>query len=279
MSVRQLKTPGKIAWIILLLLFLRLEFKAISTDRAENEKKQKEFFDSQREGFEKVTQQARKNFDQTAQGLQISIAELGKIMETTQRVSVDARRAMLDVTGGDSYAFVYPSFIFDVSPCAIPPCHKRMDRRFLLKIHNAGQQLLTDVRVNFYLSEGPEGSLGDIKPLNRFPIGSLAKGSGRNISDEPLYPTANRFGRFSYYVLIMAQNGGVNESIDFRPSKSGQGMAFRYVVRRGKGKPDPKNIATEKTDFETLIDSGWCEPEEGGMRANSVPSTHSNDRH
>jgi len=85
MSVREVKILGKIVWVVLLVLMLMIEFRAISKDRADNDEKQRQFFDAQKKGFEEISTQAGKNFDKTAQGLQKAIDGLNATLSVSSQ--------------------------------------------------------------------------------------------------------------------------------------------------------------------------------------------------
>jgi hypothetical protein len=76
MSVREMKILGKVSWVILLICLLITEFRAIDKDHADNEEKQKQFFDAQKAGFSAVTSQAQNDFSTTAAGLETAIQGL-----------------------------------------------------------------------------------------------------------------------------------------------------------------------------------------------------------
>ncbi len=52
MSVREMKVLAKISWVFLLIFMLITEFRAIDRDHAENEQKQREFFEAQKKWFD-----------------------------------------------------------------------------------------------------------------------------------------------------------------------------------------------------------------------------------
>ena len=75
MSVREIRTLGKICWVLLLILLLNVEFKAIDKDRAQNHEQQIKFFDAQKEGFSNI-----------AGGLQETIRDLKQtLLQTSPR--------------------------------------------------------------------------------------------------------------------------------------------------------------------------------------------------
>jgi hypothetical protein len=94
MSVRDIKTIGKIWWVILLICLLITEFRAIGKDRAENQQQQREFFDAQKKGFSDIADQARQNFDVTADGLHTAIEGLNQTLVQTAPRALFGRPAV-----------------------------------------------------------------------------------------------------------------------------------------------------------------------------------------
>ena len=86
MSVREMKTLAKISWVFLLVCLLIMEFRAIDKDRADNDQKQKEFFEAQKQGFQGIATQSDANFRETAKGLDLSIQGLKEVLGTTQTI-------------------------------------------------------------------------------------------------------------------------------------------------------------------------------------------------
>ena len=85
MSVRDIKVLGKMLWVVLLICMVNTEFRAIDDDRAESAEKQKAFFESQKSGFQSVTDQAKNNFDVTARSLQQAINGLNTSLDVATR--------------------------------------------------------------------------------------------------------------------------------------------------------------------------------------------------
>src|ERR1700733_4519024 len=135
MSVRNMKVLGKISWVILLICMLITEFRAIDKDRSDNDEKQKTFFDAQKLGFQGIADQAKANFSDTTEGLTAAIDGLKAVLVTTQEVANVANKNLENVTGGDSFAYVYPS-----GPT-------EGESSVTLNVHNDGDQVLSGVNV------------------------------------------------------------------------------------------------------------------------------------
>jgi hypothetical protein len=100
MSVRDVKIPGKIIWVFLLVCLLITEFRAIDKDRAENQKVQKEFYETQKNGFGKIVNQATDNFNETAKSLSTTINGLKTTMKiSTQTLKQTYPHALLSFIG------------------------------------------------------------------------------------------------------------------------------------------------------------------------------------
>ena len=83
MSVREMKTLGKVTWVVLLICLLMTEFRAINADRVENQRQQKEFFESQKTGFSGIAGQEKQDFDATAASLKLAIDGLNQTLKQT----------------------------------------------------------------------------------------------------------------------------------------------------------------------------------------------------
>jgi hypothetical protein len=259
MSVRDIKVLGKISWVALLVLMLVTEFRAIDKDRSENETKQKEFFDAQRHGFQAIAQQADADFKTTKEGLDHSIAGVTNLLGTTQK-------AVENITGGTSFAYVYPDFGGGDATEAI------------LKIHNAGHQILTGVTINVNRVTQGNWELGvesltsltdDRNPAPTQPI-TLAPDSGEFIRNYRLHPKLNADGTAAYHIFIYSQNGGSGEDLYFRPSKDGRSLAYKFRVSgraSGKRKKNDVTVDDGKNWYRYVCTVDWTEPKP----ANWVP--------
>jgi hypothetical protein len=215
MSVREMKVSGRILWVLLLIAFLDIEFHAIDKDREENDAKQRAFFEAQKTGFETIASQAKADFKQTTQGLDASIRSLSQLLGTTQRV-------VENVTGGDSFAFIYPS---GQNPLA-------------LNIHNDGKQILTGVTVKIWpviggdCGPGKPDCIADIRQsFHPIEVGTLSPEWGEILPNGILQPVLNSAGTATYKLLIHAQNGGTTELLYLRrSSKDSRGFAYRMTV-------------------------------------------------
>jgi hypothetical protein len=171
MSVREMKVLGKMFWVFLLLCLLFSEFRAINTDHAESERKQKEFFEKQQEDFGNVTHQAASNFAGTTAGLTTAIGRLQELLSSTKDVEIAVNKNPENVTGGKAFAFVLPD-------TAIPPDYfKPSLPTFSMTVCNGGHAILSGLGVAIAHVEregSPTESIMTDAGLNRIiPAGSL----------------------------------------------------------------------------------------------------------
>lgn len=87
MSVRDIKSLGRIVWVVLLVCLLITEFRAIGKDRANSEEEQKKFFETQKTGFQGIATQSDKNFKETAKGLEAAVTTSQQEFDATMRRS------------------------------------------------------------------------------------------------------------------------------------------------------------------------------------------------
>jgi hypothetical protein len=110
MSVREIKILGKFSWVVLLVCLLITEFRAIDKDRADNEQKQKEFFEAQKTGFQGIATQADTNFKETAKGLEAAIIasqiQFNATMKRSDKVLDDLQENLGTLTGSESFAYL-----------------------------------------------------------------------------------------------------------------------------------------------------------------------------
>jgi hypothetical protein len=97
-----------------LFVFVFIEIKAIDKDRADNEAKQRDFFQAQKKSFSGITLQASNNFTATTSGLMTAIngldSVIGQNQEHFQQTMTKVEDAINTETGGD--AFCYIDFTF-----------------------------------------------------------------------------------------------------------------------------------------------------------------------
>jgi hypothetical protein len=81
MSVRDIEVIGKISWVVLLICMLVTEFRAIDKDGELRDRKQAEFFDSQKQGFDKTGE----GLQTAINGLKTAISGIDKTLKTADK--------------------------------------------------------------------------------------------------------------------------------------------------------------------------------------------------
>lgn len=112
MSVREINVMGKITWVAILVCLLITEFRAIDKDRADNEQKQKEFFEEQKTGFNKIAAglegvitKSQKQFDAT---MKRSDQAIGAIDTNIEAVTGSKSFPVYSVTNRPNATGAYP---------------------------------------------------------------------------------------------------------------------------------------------------------------------------
>ncbi len=261
MSVRILAAPEKILWVALLFFIADVEFRAINKDRNDAAIAQKEALEEQRARLNTLLQQTSSNFVAIKGDITNLIKDSRSLLGTTKDISALSRSNLINITGGDSFAYVYPDRVLsnDAYSAADPFLH------YLLKIHNRGRQALQSVVVTGYGVVGGRlgfDSLNTLITEDRFkvPVGVLAPDEGRTLMRDLLdLPNGTAV---AYQIFINSQTPGVQEILNFRKSKSGNGMAYKIVVFRVvKGNQRKTDVKVNGTWLRCLVNTGWLEPE------------------
>jgi hypothetical protein len=227
MSVRDIKVLGKILWVFLLVCFLITEFRAIDKDRADNQEAQKKFFESQKEGFAGISQQAAQQFSATTQGLTAAVNGLNGVLQTTQGVADLARKNLENVTGGTSFAYVVPNT--EIVPAA-PDLWKH---GFSMTVINEGRDtLILNIVVAHVLEQTNGHVVTDLGPMTPTGPITLAAHTAQQVPERFIQVNADSTHVDHFLILINAQNGSEQEDMWFRPAKSGIGWACKFVVQK-----------------------------------------------
>ena len=179
----------------------------------------------------------------TTGGLKEAIKGLNRVLLDTQRIAKVSNENLLNVSGGNSFAYVYPSSPYEG------------ETSLTLNIHNGGHYPLTGVNVTIRRVVS-----GSVDPMDEhaserqvvadgspaIPVDSLAPNEGRTIPGKiGFVPIPNQNGIATYLIFVNAQNPGTEEVLLFRKSKSGLGWAYKF---------DAWKIVTGK------IKRGMCTP-------------------
>jgi cell division protein FtsB len=249
MSVREMKVLGRILWVALLVFLLIAEFHAIDKDRTENQESQKKFFEAQQQGFDHTAQQAAHNFAATTQTLATSISDLDALLTTTQQVANLAQTNLLNLTGGNSFAYVIPGTA--LIPGVVPA------NAFSVTLVNQGKYPLTglSVAIAHVLDESFNGSSlrrTDLGLSTPYDAGSL-QGKGQKLLPYHMEPLRDDpRGNPHYAIEINAQNGEVREDLWLKPGVNGVGWAYKFVV---------KKLSTNPSEMpKPLLERDWVQP-------------------
>lgn len=227
----------KAIWMILIGSLLVIELRAINKDRKDLQTQAQTDRALQEKAFKNVRDQQNADFNATAQGLtqaytqsQLQFAAtmkrsgviLGKTSETVSNTS----KAVLNITGGDSFAFVYP-----LMSSGDPVAH--------LSIHNGGKYSLSGVTVTIYgvaqeASSSHPCSLKFSSVTSRISMGSIAPNEGKSIlPPEGVFIPFLRTDRVAHFrIWINAQNPTTTEDLYFRRAKDH--VSFDYKLEAFK---------------------------------------------
>jgi hypothetical protein len=193
----------KFAWVIVLATFTYQEVKAIKQNDLNNQA----IRTSQNAAFGVIVDDLKTSIKNSKDQYKQTIDRVNRVSDhvdgaakKTQQVAEIARTNLLTITGGDSYAFVYPDAIAG------------SDQQ-LLKIHNPGDQPLTDVRVTvgeIVVERAADDCDDGLQGHDVIQIGTLAPHEGRIIQGAVFVPHLRPDGTARYQLWITAQNGGVS---------------------------------------------------------------------
>ena len=162
---------------------------------------------------------------------------------------------LLDITGGDAYAYLVPQ--------NLPG-----SRVLALKIRNGGDRMLTGLIVSFALvldecayrdARGDCQTHTDDGFLRFHNVGTIMGGGGRE-AQFAIDAAPNNAIQSHYTVFLSAQNGTATENIWFRPAIQGTGYAYKYDVRAGVTKTGEDKTAPKDKDYLIVKEVDWQEP-------------------
>jgi hypothetical protein len=232
MSLRpKMHVIEKALWIGVLITFTYQEIQTINRNDAANQsnadRQNKEF--DRIVGDLKVSMKSSKDqYDDTIKHVNEAVDTTRGVAKTTQKVATStkevadlARKNLSNVTGGDSYAFIFPT---DMNGQGLQ----------YLNIENAGPDILTDINIEIGVANADfeeekcnltySGSTFFIAP-------TLSPNITRRIAPEhSLTPVLNAEGKATYFIGINPQNVGVSEILEFRKAPSGSGLDYRLTV-------------------------------------------------
>jgi hypothetical protein len=215
----------KVAWVILMVTFTYQEVKAIKQNDLNNEA----IRDSQNAAFGAIVddlkisiKNSKEQYTRTLDHVDRASDHLDGVATTTQKIADLARINLEDVTGGDSFAYVYPTEMLG------------SNQMQLLKIHNAGNQPLnvTLTMTQVVQDVGGEGCNEEMANRSVVQVGTIAPHDGRTLPNGAFNPSLNVAGMALYQIYINAQNSGASERLQFRRPSNGGDLEFKMDVLR-----------------------------------------------
>ena len=218
----------KALWTVVMVALVALELRSITLDGHQHEREESRARCQQLQSFDDIATKLAIAITSGEVQFRATMAGVSTVLNETKQAASAAKLAATQVTGGDSYAYVHPSVIYEGQ------------NTIVLNVHNYGNEVLTGVSVsiNHVIRGAAEPALDNgeiemesIRPIN---MGSIAPREGRTI-DPPgefitLIPKPD--GTDQYHFWVNAQNAGVSETIDFRHSLNGRGWAYKIDAWR-----------------------------------------------
>ncbi len=194
----------KVIWICIATALVYGEARIVYSDRVQG--------DVQRALQEEEQQQ---RFEATVASLQTTVNDSEQLLRTTRGIGSLAEENLEQVTGGNSYAYVTPQGLGAVIP---------------LFLHNYGGQILSGVTVTIRDLQDTNWFAEAYDPIQ---IGTVPA-YGFAAVPQALVPKIDpETGIASYWIDINAQNGDIDEMLQFRKAKQGTNVfAYRLTVRR-----------------------------------------------
>jgi len=227
------------SWLLLVFLFTAVELRMIVWSDADA-KREREFSECKVENnFQTIERENQDTFRET-------MCEVGKVFSNTEQNVDLTKKTLQNLTGGGSYGYVIPTTL-------------RFGHVKLL-LQGKGDNILLGVKVRITENKAQESDADD---EHDFPIGSLQP-SGSLVLPVELHPHLDsQTGLTQYHVEVSAQNGTVEETIDFRRSNADPWLVYAYrltltkytpIATKSGFIPDQKGRVLIKTDW---TDAYW----------------------
>ena len=244
MSVRpQMRPAEKFAWVGLLITFAILEVVAIGRSDRANEAirdRQNDAFNVIADGLEASIKQSRTQYEST-------INHVNGVLTTTQSVGKLAQENLENVTGGNSYAYVAPTY--------------RMRPTVTLRMYNHGGQILNGVILTIIEIQAPSPN-GVVNPLPDtspgIQMGTLPPYADVSVPQALTPHPDPKAGIAQYLILITEQNGTIIEGLQFKvPEWDSREFIYRLSVARDTySDKSGKRLPWHR---EILQDLGWSD--------------------
>lgn len=234
MAAKDQSKAEKTFWLLIAGILFWVEIAAIRKDRIGYEEQSHYARLLEQLNFKRILAQDQKHFEQT-------IKPMTALLNRTQQVADLAQTSLLNITGGSSFAYIAPQIWG--SPNA--PAG--------LVVWNRGNEVLTGVTVSISHPKDPNWGNEFSQPYS---VGTIAP-HGMAFLPFTITPKLDEDGLDHYWAMISAQNGTVDETIDFRRSKKDP----RYWAERLRVSSRHK-VNDRMTTFPVLMYRDWSD--EGG---------------
>lgn len=239
----------KAFWMVIIGAFLVLELLAIRHADVEQAKRQKEVLDEERQHFSDIADGIKGAIAQSQQQFDATMKKTKILLDTTQTVNVLTERNLTNITGGSSFAYIRPQ----VEGAGKGPIG--------LVVWNHGNEILTGVTIAISRTNDP--SWGS-EFYNRYQVGTIAPHDSAMIP-VTITPNIGTSGRDHYWAMISAQNGTVDETIDFKESKKSPGN-WAVMIRVS----ERIRINQQTTAFPLVILRGWSDEPDSEQKLPSI---------
>lgn len=222
-------------WLVLIFAFTAAELRMIiwSDSDAKNERDystcelQKNFQTTQKEN--------QKDLDQT-------MCQVNQVFGKTKEAADTATKAVNEITGGNSFAYVIPSTKVNGE--------LENQRGFSLLVTNNGGQILSGVSVSVSLAKWISSAgrtVIDDGIMHPISIGALAAHETKLLPGRLISATDEFTNDAAKYLIsVSAQNGTVQEELDFRLHADGAGWDYKARITKTI---DSKEVTLKSIDW------------------------------
>jgi hypothetical protein len=226
----------KFAWVAVLIAFTVLEVLAIKRSDEDSRAAR----DAQNVYFKAIADGLAGSIKASSDQYTDTIHHVDGVLATTQSVASLSRENLMNITGGESFAYVVPDTIF---PKSIKIPLEQLS--FSMHVKNAGDQPLTGVSVSVARFTGKDFT--DLGVMSPVALGTIAPRASMLVPERGFSPGQGYVeidGLAHYSATITAQNGTIEEEIWFRRSSNVFGWDYKLSIKRVVG---PKTTKTLKT--------------------------------
>jgi hypothetical protein len=215
MALLDMSTGHKAVYLLLVICLMFIENRAINKDRADTAAAESQRRAAENIQFQSIANGVTASIQQNQQQFQATMQQAGKILGTTQQVGKLAEENLQNVTGGDSFAYAVPQGGGPTIP---------------LVLHNWGNNILSGVSITVASMQDPNWGNAMYEPIT---IGTIAPHGFASVPT-PIAPSLDsKSGIGSFWIFVYAQNGMVDEMLQFRQSKKYPNtLAYSFTVTR-----------------------------------------------